>query len=87
MYAKPGKEAEVKRELLKMVEPSRKDAGSVQYNLHQATDDPRRFVFYENWASREALDKHLQTPHLVHFGEVSKELLEESRIVTYTRIA
>jgi quinol monooxygenase YgiN len=87
MYAKPGKEEELKQELLKLVEPTRKEEGCVQYDLHVANDDPRRFVFYENWTSRAALDKHLASPHLVRLGQVAKELREDPRIVMYTRIA
>lgn len=87
MQAKPGKEEQLKAELLKLVEPTRKEDGCVQYDLHVATDNPGRFVFYENWTSREALDKHLQSPHLKAFGAISKELREDPSIVTYTRIA
>ena len=87
MVARPGKEDELKRELLRLVEPTRREEGCLQYDLHVATDNPGRFVFYENWTSREALDKHLQSPHLKAFGAISKELREDPSIVTYTRIA
>ena len=87
MVAKPGQEEALKQELLKLVVPTRLEEGCVQYDLHVATDNPARFVFYENWTSREALEKHLQSPHLRAFGETSKELREKPSIVTYTRIA
>ena len=87
LVAKPGKEEELRQVLLGLIEPTRKEEGFVQYDLHVSTDDPRRFVFYENWTSREALDRHLQTPHLQAFIAAADELLAEPpRILTYTRI-
>ena len=87
MTAKPGKEAELRAALLALIEPTRKEPGCVQYDLHEATDAPGQFVFYENWTSREALDVHLATPHLVHLGEILPALTAApGRIVTYTRI-
>ena len=62
--AKPGKEAEVRKALLSLVAPSRKDAGCVNYDLHQATDNPAMFLFHENWTSKEALDAHLKSSHV-----------------------
>ena len=86
--AKAGKEAELKRLLLGLVEPTRKEEGCVQYDLHQSTDTPARFVFYENWTSREALDRHLKSPHLTAcLVAVAEVLAETPRILTYTRIA
>ena len=62
--AKPGKEGQVRQELLAMIAPSRKDAGCLNYDLHQATDNPARFMFHENWTSKAALDQHLQQVHV-----------------------
>ena len=62
--AKPGKESQVRQELLSLVTPSRKDAGCVNYDLHQALDNPALFMFHENWVSKAHLDGHLQKPDL-----------------------
>jgi quinol monooxygenase YgiN len=62
--AKPGKEAEVRQELLSLVAPSRKDPGCVNYDLHQALDNPALFMFHENWTSEAHLERHLQKPDL-----------------------
>lgn len=88
MKAKPGKEAELERQLLSLIEPTRKEQGCVQYDLHRNTDEVGRFAFYENWTSREMLDRHLQSPHLQAFGRMAPDLLAEPlRVMTYTRIA
>lgn len=62
--AKPGKEEELKNVLLSLIEPTRSEAGCINYNFHQDADNGAVFMFYENWASKQALDEHLQTPHL-----------------------
>lgn len=86
--AKPGKEEDLRAALLALVEPTRKEEGCVEYDLHVSTDSPGAFVFYENWTSREALDRHLASPHLERFKARMDELLASPpRILTYTRIA
>jgi len=88
MLAKPGKEEELRRQLLALMEPTRKEEGCVQYDLHVDTGAPGRFLFYENWTSRERLERHLASPHLAAFRAVAGDLLAEPmRIVTCTRIA
>jgi len=62
--AKPGKEAQVRQELLSLVAPSRKDPGCLNYDLHQALDSPALFMFHENWTSEAHLERHLQKPDL-----------------------
>ena len=88
MSAKPGREADLCQELLKLIEPTRAEEGCVQYDLHEGSEEPGRFVFYENWRSKDDLERHLQTPHLTGFGARAAELLSEpARILTYYRIA
>lgn len=62
--AKPGKEAELKKALLALMAPTRKEAGCVNYDLHQSPEAPGKFLFHENWTSKAALDAHLKTPHI-----------------------
>ncbi len=86
--AKPGKEAEVRRELLSLVGPSRKDAGCVNYDLHQAVDDPRQFLFHENWTSKQHLDQHLQKPDLqAVLARVSQLVAEPPQITLWENIS
>lgn len=76
MRAKPGKEADLRQALEALVEPTTKDAGYVNYDLHQSVEDPALFFLYENWESPEELDAHLATPHLQHFQSVMGDLLD-----------
>jgi quinol monooxygenase YgiN len=87
MVAKPGKEDELRNALLGLIEPTRRESGCVQYDLHESADQPGRFLFFENWRSKQDLDEHLNTPHLKDLGSRSGELLAEPmRIATYRRL-
>ena len=76
MKAAPGKREELKSELEALIEPTGKEDGFVNYDLHQGVEDPDVFVFYENWESAAALDAHLATPHLVRFADIMGGLLD-----------
>ncbi len=62
--AKPGKEIELKKALLTLPGPTRLEAGCINYDLHVSSTDAGKFLFYENWTSKELLDAHLQSPHI-----------------------
>lgn len=47
-----------------LVEPSRRDAGCIQYDLCQDAADPTRFAMIESWESEAALEAHLGQPWL-----------------------
>ncbi|KMY85668.1 hypothetical protein BUMB_03112 [Candidatus Paraburkholderia calva] len=78
--AKPGKEEGLRRVLEANVEPTRKEAGALQYDLHRDIEEPRRFIFGERWASKDALDVHGQSAHIQAFRAKSPELCEHGEV-------
>jgi quinol monooxygenase YgiN len=78
--AKPGHEEKLKALLQEIVEPSRKDKGALQYDLHRDIKEPRRFVFFERWESEAALAAHDKTPHIAPLGAKLKDILESGEI-------
>src|SRR5450755_1461075 len=88
MQAIPGKEEALRRAVLALIEPTRREDGCVQYDLHVHTGDPARFVFYENWTSEAHLDRHLASAHIQEFRTaIAVLLIAPPRIETYLRIA
>jgi quinol monooxygenase YgiN len=85
MRAAEGKTEELRAALEALVEPTTKEDGSVNYDLHQGVEDPRFFTFYENWVSGEHLDAHLAAPHLVDFTGKVDGLVDENG-VTVNRV-
>jgi quinol monooxygenase YgiN len=87
MKAKAGLEAELRRRAVALVEPTRREAGCLQYHLHECDAEPGRFLFYEIWASRAAWEAHLRQPRLVEFlGRASEWLAEPARVTTYAKL-
>jgi quinol monooxygenase YgiN len=62
--SRPGRGAELRAELARLLAPTRKEAGCLNYDLHASPEDPAKFLFHENWTSQSALDAHLQSPHI-----------------------
>ena len=88
MRAKRGREDDLRNAALALIEPTRKEEGCVQYDLHEHKAEPGRFVFYENWASEADLARHAASAHLSAFREISQDLLEDPPSVQpYQRIA
>lgn len=67
--AAAGKEQELEQLLGTLVEPTRKEAGCIRYDLMRGTPgESGDFVFVEEWESVEALDAHSQSAHLRDVG-------------------
>jgi quinol monooxygenase YgiN len=84
--AKPGMEETVQQELLALVGPTRSEEGCITYDLHQSLDSKEQFRFYENWTSKELLDRHLQSAHVQRFIVKADQLLAEPPEITLWEI-
>ncbi|EHR7163604.1 putative quinol monooxygenase [Vibrio parahaemolyticus] len=80
--AYPDSKDQVVNLLAGLLEPTRQEEGCCQYELYLDEKVDGLFMFQEIWASQEALDKHLQSPHMSKFLET----LEENDWVEYTQI-
>lgn len=85
MKAAPGKADELRAGLEALIAPTCAEEGYVNYDLHEAVEEPGTFFFYENWETPGHLDAHLATPHLVEFAGRIEELLDENGL-TITRL-
>lgn len=75
------KAEELKSVCLGLIEPTRKEKGCISYDLYQDTTNPGRFTFIENWQSKEHLDVHLKTPHLVAAGTAFGKIVTKEMVV------
>ena len=80
--AKEGQEEAVRKGCIGLLEPTRKEKGCINYTLHMDPNDKGRFMFYENWESKELWDDHLETAHIKAFGDNVGPLLAEPLDVT-----
>ena len=73
--AKRGKEKEALEGLKGLIVPTLKEEGCINYDLHVSADEVGVFLFYENWASYDLWQKHLENDHIKAFIERAVNLL------------
>ena len=79
----PGREDEAVEALTPTIEGTHAEEGCISYALHRDASTPNRLILIENWASREALDEHLQQPHVARLAEVAGDFLVEPPEVVF----
>ena len=84
--AKPDQVELVKSELLKVIEPTRGEAGCLQYDLHQDNDNPAVFLFFENWESRPLWQDHMNREHLKAHKQAAGDAIESVVISEMTKV-
>jgi quinol monooxygenase YgiN len=75
VVAKPETREELRAILTGFVDPTRAEEGCLNYDFHVDPEDPCIFMFYENWRSKDDLDRHLAMPHLAPLFSRLDELL------------
>jgi quinol monooxygenase YgiN len=63
--------------LQRMQDDSRREDGCIRYGFFAAVEDEHSFVAVEEWADREALDRHFEQPHLARFAKGLLEIVSE----------
>ncbi len=76
LHSKPGMETRVREVFSALRDPTHQEAGCIYYEMHQSHQDPREFVFYENWTSAAHLDAHLKTPHVQAAFQIAAAILD-----------
>jgi quinol monooxygenase YgiN len=62
--------------LAALVEPTRGEAGCLNYDLYQSLENAEIWFVYENWRSMQDLDSHMKSMHLRAFLAAAPTLLE-----------
>ncbi len=69
----PGKRDTFIKEAQPCIDATRREEGCFCYELYASTEHPDKVMFFERWSGREALDRHIATPHMAAFAKVKKE--------------
>lgn len=64
IVARPESVDKVREGLRSLLEPTRREAGCILYELMQNESDPTDFTFYEEWSNGAALDAHARSAHI-----------------------
>ena len=87
IHAAPGNEDLVYTELMKLMDPTRKEQGCLQYDLHRDNEDPAHFLFFENWENRELWQQHMNAAHLAAYLQATDGAVETFTLHEMTKVA
>ena len=76
---KAGSEEEVIPSLHKLQEETRREPGCIMYVGHQCTEDPRKFMFYEQYKDHAALEAHRNAPYFKEYVAGGLDTIMERR--------
>jgi len=84
--AVPGREEELAAHARGLVAPTLREVGCLQYDLHRDLEESARFLFFENWETRESWLAHMDSPHLRAYREATADLVADTEIFQMTRV-
>lgn len=84
--AQAGKESQLEKVLISLIEPTRSDPGLITYELHQDTDDAAQFYIIEVWESAHAHAQHVNQPHIQAFTSREAEFVDGGILVHRLRL-
>jgi quinol monooxygenase YgiN len=87
VQCRPEERNELVAQFKEMQNNSRRDEGCLRYGFFAAVEDPLSFVAVEEWADRDALDRHFAQPHLPEFSGRLVELVSSEPEVAIHEIA
>ena len=80
MEVQAGKNEALLAEARANARASRQEAGVIQFDVLQQSDDPNKFVLYEVYRSAEDAEAHRQTSHFKRWLEAGVPLLKSERM-------
>ncbi len=79
MQVKPGAEEKCKEYIRILQDHSRQEPGCLMYVGHQSTENPRKFLFYEQYRDQAALDAHRASPYFKQYVIGALDAIMEQR--------
>jgi quinol monooxygenase YgiN len=84
--AKPGAEDKLQTLFQSVIASTLKEEGCISYQLNRDLDEPRRFVWTEEWESREAMNRHAAAPHIAAILSDMADLVEQGEVISLRKI-
>ncbi len=72
---RPNADRQLLAELMRILEPTRVEAGCIGIHLYESLRDPLAFVIHSTWVDEAAFDAHATLPHMVRFLGVVGDLV------------
>src|ERR1035438_487633 len=72
---RPGKELQLRDELMRVLEPTRAEPGCVRIHLYESTREPLFYFIHSEWIDERAFDAHAELPHIRRFLGLVDDLI------------
>ena len=72
---RPGKDRQFREELLRVIKPSRAEAGCVAMHVFESLREPFVFAIHSEWVDEAAFELHARLPHTVRFIAAAETFL------------
>jgi len=76
LHARVDCEPGVERALMKVLEPTRAEAGCLAIHAFRSIRDDRLFYVHSKWQDEAAFDRHAELPHTLSFLDVVAPLID-----------
>lgn len=84
---KAGEEERVEALFRGVIDTTLQEEGCITYQLNRDSENPRRFIWTEEWETRELLQKHLDAPHIVKLFAELPPYIEQSDVLVLNKLA
>jgi quinol monooxygenase YgiN len=78
---KPGHRADMVKLATGLYPSSRAENGCLHYSCYQDAGDPDAFLFFEEWESQEAINRHFQMPYFLDFMKRFPDMITGQPII------
>jgi autoinducer 2-degrading protein len=72
---KDGNEAAFLKASIANRDAARMEPGNRRFDIYQASDDTKKFLFVEEYDAVESVDRHRETPHFLKWAETATPLM------------
>jgi len=79
--------SQLREALLTLVPIAKTEPGYIQYDLHESTERPGSFLFYEIWEDEASLETHNTTPAMKAFGERTSAWIDSVKLEKFRLIS
>ena len=87
ILAAPGQADLLAKEMARLVDDTRKEAGCLQYDLHRGTENPDLFVFVEEWETKPLWEAHMSGAAIEAFrARIGADKIAESDVMQLRQV-
>ncbi|WP_420996577.1 putative quinol monooxygenase [Cupriavidus sp. 30B13] len=87
VHAKPGQQARLLAEQLKLVAAARQHPGCLRYELHRSDTEQGLVIFVETWTSAAQWRDHLDSSYMAAFRNAAGECIAQTSIYEMRAVA